>query len=94
MTVLLNTENYLCFGQIIRKKVSWNRELIYSFFGNHVIISGKLDVTGDGKSSILGPGDTWVNPIGQKHMIKAIEDTVFVEIKSPAPDFSSFLKLD
>ncbi|MAW66670.1 MAG: hypothetical protein CL708_02245 [Chloroflexi bacterium] len=59
-----------------------------------VIISGKLDVIGDGKSSILGPGDTWVNPIGQKHMIKAIEDTVFVEIKSPSPDFSSFLKLD
>ena len=59
-----------------------------------VIISGKLDVIGDGKSSILGPGDTWVNPIGQKHMIKAIEDTVFVEIKSPAPDFSSFIKLD
>ncbi len=59
-----------------------------------VIVSGKLEVIGDEKSSILQSGDTWVNPIGQKHMIKAIEDTVFVEIKSPSPDFSSFLKLN
>ena len=45
-------------------------------------------------STTLLPGDTWVNPIGQTHKVKAIEDTLFVEIKSPSPDFSSFLKLD
>ena len=40
---------------------------------------------------ILGPGDVCRHPAGVPHGVEGIEDSVVVEIKSPAPDISSFL---
>ena len=81
----------------IKMKLSANSETPYHTHDHEslgVVVKGKLEVSDESNSRILLPGDTWVNPIGQTHKVKAIEDTLFVEIKSTSPDFSSFLKLD
>ena len=81
----------------IKMKLSANSETPYHTHDHEslgVVVKGKLEVFDENNSTTLLPGDTWVNPIGQTHKVKAIEDTLFVEIKSPSPDFSSFLKLD
>tara|TARA_B100001167_G_scaffold184623_1_gene144160 strand:- start:887 stop:1228 length:342 start_codon:yes stop_codon:yes gene_type:complete len=81
----------------IKMKLSANSETPYHTHAHEslgVVVKGKLEVYDENNSTTLLPGDTWVNPIGQIHKVKAIEDTLFVEIKSPSPDFSSFLKLD
>ena len=40
---------------------------------------------------ILGPGDVCRHPKGVPHGVEGIEESIVVEIKSPAPDIGSFL---
>jgi quercetin dioxygenase-like cupin family protein len=40
---------------------------------------------------ILGPGDVCRHPKGVPHGVEAVEASVVVEIKSPAPDITTFL---
>jgi len=40
---------------------------------------------------ILGPGDVCRHPKGVPHGVEGIEESIVVEIKSPAPELGSFL---
>src|SRR5262245_51312191 len=50
------------------------------------VVSGKVKSTVGGAVFILGPGDACRHPKGVPHGLEAIEDSLIVEIKSPAPD--------
>jgi quercetin dioxygenase-like cupin family protein len=55
------------------------------------VVSGKLKATIEDKVAIVGPGDVCRHPRGVLHGLEAIEDSVIVECKSPAPDMSAFM---
>ena len=48
------------------------------------LVSGRIDLTIDGVTHEVSPGDSWNIPGGKKHSATALEDTVVVEISSPA----------
>lgn len=56
------------------------------------VLRGKLKTTIDGKVFLLGPGDTCVHPRQVQHNVEALEEALFLEIKSPAPDLDDFLQ--
>ena len=56
------------------------------------LVSGKLKGTIDGKAVTMLPGDTCRHPAGVLHSVEALEDSVILECKSPAPDISAFMK--
>ena len=55
------------------------------------VVSGKLKGTMNGEVSILQPGDICRHPKGVLHGVEALEDSVILECKSPAPDISAFM---
>ena len=55
------------------------------------LISGRLKGTMDGKEFIMQPGDVCRHPKGVLHGVEALEDSVIVECKSPAPDIAAFM---
>jgi len=55
------------------------------------VVSGKLKGTMEGKVFIMGPGDVCRHPKGVLHGVEALEDSVIMECKSPAPDISAFM---
>ena len=55
------------------------------------VLSGKLKGTMDGNVFILQPGDICRHPKGILHGVEAIEDSVILECKSPAPNISAFM---
>lgn len=55
------------------------------------VVSGKLKATIEDKAFIMGPGDVCRHPKGVLHGVEAIEDSVIMECKSPAPDISAFM---
>ena len=57
------------------------------------VVSGKVKSTVGSTAFIMGPGDVCRHPKGVLHGLEAIEDSVVVEIKSPAPDLASFFAL-
>jgi quercetin dioxygenase-like cupin family protein len=52
------------------------------------VVSGRLKTVIDDETFVLGPGDACRHPQGASHRVEAVEDTVFVEIKSPPIAFS------
>jgi quercetin dioxygenase-like cupin family protein len=50
------------------------------------VVSGKLRTTIGEQIFVLGPGDVCRHPSGESHVVEALQDTVFVEVKSPPPD--------
>jgi len=50
------------------------------------VVSGRLKTTIDCETFVLGAGDVCRHPPGAAHRVEALEDTVFVEAKSPPPD--------
>lgn len=56
------------------------------------VVSGRLRNRTGGETVELGPGDVGCHPQGVPHSVEALEETVFVEIKSPAPDIAKVLK--
>ena len=50
------------------------------------IVSGRLKTVIADETFVLGPGDVCRHPPGAAHRVEALEDTVFVEAKSPPPD--------
>jgi quercetin dioxygenase-like cupin family protein len=54
------------------------------------VVKGKVKMTVGSEVYVLGPGDVCRHPKGVLHGVEAIEDSVMVEIKSPAPDISNF----
>jgi quercetin dioxygenase-like cupin family protein len=55
------------------------------------VVKGKVKSTVDGEEFIMGPGDVCRHPAGVLHGLEAIEDSLVVEIKSPAPEIGAFL---
>ena len=51
------------------------------------VVSGRLKTVVDNETFVLGPGDACRHPVGATHKVEALEDTVFVEVKSPPMDF-------
>jgi quercetin dioxygenase-like cupin family protein len=47
------------------------------------VVSGRLKTTIDNETFVLGPGDVCRHPFAVGHRVEALEDTIFVEIKSP-----------
>jgi quercetin dioxygenase-like cupin family protein len=55
------------------------------------VVKGKVKMIVGKEEYILGPGDVCRHPAGVPHGVEGIEESVVVEIKSPAPDIGSFL---
>lgn len=55
------------------------------------VVSGKLSTTIGSETFVLGPGDVCRHAALVAHRIEALEDTTFVEIKSPPPDLHETL---
>src|SRR6201988_859945 len=51
---------------------------------------GKVKSTVGEDVFIMGPGDVCRHPKGVLHGLEAIEESLVVEIKSPAPDIAAF----
>jgi quercetin dioxygenase-like cupin family protein len=57
------------------------------------VVKGKVKSTVGEDEFIMGPGDVCRHPIGVLHGLEAIEESVVVEIKSPAPDSGAFFAM-
>lgn len=55
------------------------------------VVKGKVRMTVGREEYILGPGDVCRHPMGVSHGVEGIEESIVVEIKSPAPDITTFL---
>lgn len=51
------------------------------------VVRGLLKAVVGETSFVLGPGDVCRHPRNVSHFIEALEDSTFIEVKSPAPDF-------
>ena len=58
------------------------------------VVSGRIKTTVGGDSREMGPGEGCLHPAGVDHAMTAIEESVVLEMKSPAPDLQGFLRLD
>ncbi|MBT6273583.1 MAG: cupin domain-containing protein [Chromatiales bacterium] len=57
------------------------------------VVSGQVKMTVGDDVFIAGPGDVCRHPAGVPHGVEAIEASVMVEVKAPAPDMRSFFAL-
>ena len=57
------------------------------------VVRGKVKSTVGNEVFIMGPGDVCRHPKGVPHGLEAIEDSLVVEIKSPAPDLGAFFAI-
>jgi len=55
------------------------------------VVKGKVKSTVGSDEFIMGPGDVCRHPAGVLHGLEALEDSLVVEIKSPAPDIGAFM---
>jgi quercetin dioxygenase-like cupin family protein len=47
------------------------------------VVCGRLKTTINNETFVLGPGDVCRHPRAAGHRVEALEDTIFVEVKSP-----------
>jgi quercetin dioxygenase-like cupin family protein len=57
------------------------------------VVKGKVRSKVGSEEYVLGPGDVCRHPKGVLHGLEAIEESVVVEIKAPAPDIASFFAM-
>ena len=57
------------------------------------VVRGKVKMVVGDEEYILGPGDVCKHPAGVAHGVEAIEESVMVEIKAPAPEMESFFEM-
>lgn len=55
------------------------------------VVRGKVKSRVGEKEYILGPGDVCRHPQGVPHSVEALEESLVVEVKAPAPDVAKFL---
>lgn len=58
------------------------------------LVSGRLRVTIGDEAFVLMAGDVCRQPCAVAHRVEALEDSVFVEVKSPPPDLREVLGLE
>jgi quercetin dioxygenase-like cupin family protein len=56
------------------------------------VVKGRVKSTVGSDEFIMGPGDVCRHPKGVLHGLEAIEESVVVEIKSPAADIAAFFE--
>jgi quercetin dioxygenase-like cupin family protein len=54
------------------------------------VVKGKVKMIVGSEQYILGPGDVCRHPKGVLHCVEAIEESIMVEVKAPAPDIAAF----
>ncbi len=57
------------------------------------VVRGKVKTVVGDEEFVLEPGDVCRHPAGVAHGVEALEDSVMVEIKAPAPDMHRFFEL-
>jgi quercetin dioxygenase-like cupin family protein len=57
------------------------------------VVKGKVKSTVGSDEFVMGPGDACRHPKGVLHGLEALEDSVVVEIKSPAPNLAAFFAM-
>ena len=58
------------------------------------VVKGKVKTNVEGEDEqVLEPGDVARHPAGVMHSVEAIDHSVTIEVKAPAPDIASFFKL-
>lgn len=55
------------------------------------VVKGLVKTTVGNEVYVLGAGDVGCHPQGVAHTVEAIEESIVIEIKSPAPDLAQFL---
>ena len=55
------------------------------------VVRGRVKTTVAGEVYELGAGDVGCHPQGVPHTVEAIEESIVIEIKSPAPELAQFL---
>jgi quercetin dioxygenase-like cupin family protein len=55
------------------------------------VVKGKVKMTVGEEVYVLGPGDVCRHPKGVAHAVESVDESIVVEIKSPAPDIATFL---
>jgi quercetin dioxygenase-like cupin family protein len=55
------------------------------------VVKGKVKMTVGKDVYVLGAGDVCRHPQGVPHAVEGIDESIVVEIKSPAPEIESFL---
>ncbi len=55
------------------------------------VVKGLVKTTVGNEVYVLGAGDVGCHPEGVAHTVEAIEESIVIEIKSPAPDLAQFL---
>jgi len=55
------------------------------------VVRGRIRTIVGDEVVVLGPGDVGCHPAHVAHSVEALEETVFVEVKSPAPDIARVL---
>ena len=55
------------------------------------VVTGRVKTTIGNESFVLGPGDVARHPQGVLHTVEALVESTVVEVKSPAPDVTSFV---
>jgi unsaturated pyranuronate lyase len=56
------------------------------------VVSGRVKTWIGNNEYILGPGDVARHPPGVLHTVEALVESTIIEIKSPAPDITSFIE--
>jgi quercetin dioxygenase-like cupin family protein len=57
------------------------------------VVEGQVKSTVGSDVFIMGPGDACRHPKGVRHSLEALEPSLVIEIKSPAPDLAQVLAL-
>ena len=55
------------------------------------VLEGRVASVVDGQRFEIGPGESSRHPEHVPHRVEALEDSVFLEVKSPAPDLATVL---
>ena len=83
-------QTYLASGKAVAMRL-WREAGPSDGMGEHArdyetvgyVISGRAELTVEGQSVRLGPGDSWVVPAGARHDYRIEEDFTAVEATSP-----------
>jgi quercetin dioxygenase-like cupin family protein len=57
------------------------------------VVKGKVKSTVGSQEFIMGPGDVCRHPKGIEHGLEALQESIVVEVKSPAPEIAAFFAM-
>ena len=57
------------------------------------VVRGKVKMVVGDDEYILGPGDVCRHPAGVAHGVEALEESVMLEVKAPAPEMNNFFQM-